>query len=145
MNGQRRNVSFLHQLSITDGNIRIITKEYPILGEQSVMASRFAIATKIVEGDAAYKQVSDALMALRSDVTEASLSAVSSAYGLNSDAIFAEMQSDEIDDILAANRALGNRMQITGTPTFVFGGQMVRGYVNLGQMRQIVADERDDF
>ena len=133
------------ELVSTDGNIRIITKEYPILGEQSVMASRFAIATKIVEGDAAYKQVSDALMALRSDVTEASLSAVSSAYGLNSDAIFTEMQSDEIDEILAANRALGNRMQISGTPTFVFGGQMVRGYVNLGQMRQIVADERDDF
>jgi protein-disulfide isomerase len=35
-------------------------------------------------------------------------------------------------------------MQITGTPTFVFGDQMVRGYINLAQMRQIVEQERDD-
>ncbi len=132
------------ELVTTDGNIRIITKEYPILGEQSVLASRFAVATKLVAGDEAYKEVSDALMALRSDVSEASLTALASAYDLDTDAIFAEMDSPEVGDILAANRALGDRMQITGTPTFVFGDQMVRGYVPLAQMRQIVDQQRED-
>ena len=132
------------ELVASDGNIRIITKEFPILGEQSVLASQFAVATKIVAGDDAYKQVSDALIALRSDVTPASLSSLAQAFDLDTDAIFAEMESPAVQDVLANNRALGDRMQITGTPTFVFGDQMVRGYVDLNQMRQIVEQERAD-
>ena len=132
------------ELISSDGNIRIITKEFPILGEQSVLASQFAVATKIVAGDAAYKQVSDALMNLRSDVTPASLSSLASAFDLDTDAIFAEMESPAVQQVLANNRALGERMQISGTPTFVFGDQMVRGYVDLTQMRAIVEAERAD-
>lgn len=132
------------ELVESDGNIRIITKEFPILGEQSVLASQFAVATKIVSGDAAYKQVSDALMALRSDVTPAALGSLAAAFNLDADAIFAEMESPATQAVLANNRALGDRMSITGTPTFVFGDQMVRGYVALDQMRAIVEQERDD-
>jgi len=132
------------ELVSSDGNIRVITKEFPILGEQSLMASRFAVATKIVEGDAAYKQVSDALIALRSDVTPASLGSLASAFDLDGDAIFAEMESPAVQQVLSNNRALGDRMQISGTPTFVFGDEMVRGYVDLAQMRAIVAAERED-
>ena len=132
------------ELIETDGNIRIITKEFPILGEQSVIASQFAVATKIVAGDEAYKLISDALMNMRSDVTPASLSALASAFDLDGDAIMAEMDSPEVREVLASNRALGDRMQITGTPTFVFGDQLVRGYVDLAQMRKIIAEERED-
>lgn len=132
------------ELVATDGNIRIITKEFPILGEQSVMASQFAVATKIIAGDDAYKQVSDALIALRSDVTPASLSSLAQAFDLDADAIFAEMESPATQTVIANNRALGDRMQITGTPTFVFGDQMVRGYINLAQMRLIVDQQRED-
>lgn len=132
------------ELVTSDGNIRIITKEFPILGEQSVLASRFALATKRIEGDAAYKDSSDALVASRFDVSNASLTALAEAYDLDVEDIFEEMDSPEVCNILAANRALGERMQITGTPTFVFGDQMVRGYVNLAQMRQIIEAERAD-
>ena len=132
------------ELISSDGNIRIVTKEFPILGEQSVLASQFAVATKIDAGDAAYKQVSDALMNLRSDVTPASLSSLASAFDLDTDAIFAEMESPAVQQVLANNRALGERMQISGTPTFVFSDQMVRGYVDLTQMRAIVEAERAD-
>jgi protein-disulfide isomerase len=132
------------ELISSDGNIRIITKEFPILGEQSMLASQFAVATMTVAGDKAYKLISDALMLLQSDVTPASLSSLASAFDLNADEIFAEMQSDTTKTVLTNNRALGDRMQITGTPTFVFGDQLVRGYIDLTQMRQIVKQERDD-
>lgn len=132
------------ELVASDGNIRIITKEFPILGEQSTLASQFAVATQIVAGDDAYKQVSDALFALRSDITPASLGSLASAFDLDGDAIFAEMDSDAVQAVLSANRALGERMQITGTPTFVFGNEMVRGYVPLDGMRQIVESQREE-
>ena len=131
------------ELITSDGNIRIITKEFPILGEQSMLASQFAVATMTVAGNEAYKMVSDALIALQSDITPASLSSLASAFDLNTDAIFAEMQSDATKAVLINNRALGDRMQITGTPTFIFGDQLVRGYINLSQMRQIVEQKRD--
>ncbi len=134
----------VQELVSSDGNIRIITKEFPILGEQSLLASRFAVATKAVAGDEAYKQISDALMALRSDVTEASLGTLAEAFDLDADAIFSEMESDATRDVIAANRDLGDRMQITGTPTFVFGDQLIRGYVDLDQMREIVKAQRED-
>lgn len=132
------------ELVAADGNIRVITKEFPILGEQSLLASQFAVAIKLIEGDAVYKDISDALISLRSDVTQASLSSLASAYDLDADAIFAKMGSQEVGEILAANRALGDRMQISGTPTFVFGDRMVRGYVDLAAMRQIVEQERSE-
>ncbi len=53
-----------------DGNIRYIVKEYPILGDESVAASRFAIAVKNVEGEDAYKTVHDELITIRGTMNE---------------------------------------------------------------------------
>ncbi|WP_245831639.1 DsbA family protein [Salibaculum halophilum] len=131
-------------LIASDGEIRYIIKEFPILGDQSVLASRFALAVQTVAGDAAYKTVSDALMAQRADVTEASLTELANTLGLDTDAIMEKMSSDTVDSVLQSNRMLAQRMQITGTPTFVFEDQMVRGYAPLDAMKQIVEEVRAD-
>lgn len=131
------------ELVAADGNIRIITKEFPILGEQSVLASRFAIATRLALGGEAYEQVGDALMAMRSDVTELALARLAEDLGLDSAAIFAAMDDTLVQSTIDANYALGQRMGITGTPSFVFGDQLVQGYVPLENMQDIVAVLRD--
>lgn len=125
-----------------DGNIRLIVKEFPILGEGSVLASRFAIAVKRLAGDDAYEQVHDTLMLIRSDISQATLERVAEDAGLDMAEITREMSDPAIDAIIAENRALGQRLGINGTPSFVFGDQMVRGYVPLDAMEQIVAEER---
>ncbi|MBE0413055.1 DsbA family protein [Yoonia sp.] len=122
-----------------DGNIRYIIKEFPILGEQSVLASRFAIATQRIAGDATYKEVHNTLMEFNGDITAQALVRVADALGLDMDAITSEMNSDAVTTIIAENRALADAMQITGTPTFVFEDQLVRGYVPGAQMEQLVA------
>ena len=131
------------ELIESDGNIRFILKEFPILGEQSVRASRFALAVRAVEGDDAYARVNDALMAMRGEVTENSLGALAEDERLDADAVMAAMDDPEIDRIIAANLELGQTLGISGTPSFVFGDQMVRGYVPLDDMRRIVEEERD--
>lgn len=133
----------LEELVESDGNIRLIIKEFPILGEASMTSSRFAIAVKQVAGDAAYKQVHDALMALNGDVTAPALRRLAGTLGLDADAIVAQMDSDDVTQVIADTRALGQRLQISGTPTFVMGDQMLRGYAPLATMRQIVDDARD--
>lgn len=126
----------------TDGNIRLIVKEFPILGEQSLLASRFAVATKQVAGDDAYKQMSDALMELSSDVTMRSLRRLASTFELDADAIEAQMESEEVTNVLRETRALAQRLQISGTPTFVLGDELLRGFVPYDGMAEMVAEQR---
>lgn len=130
------------ELVASDGNIRIITKEFPILGEQSLMASQFALAVLRTGDGAAYKRVNDSLMMQREGITLDSLRALAEEEGLDAEALFADMESPEIEKIINDNRNLATQMQINGTPSFVFGDQMVRGYIPLEAMRQIVAEER---
>ncbi|MBD3677026.1 MAG: DsbA family protein [Rhodobacteraceae bacterium] len=127
------------ELLSSDGNIRFIVKEFPILGEASVLASRFAIAVKNVEGDEAYGEVHDRLMTLRAEISESSLKRLAEDMELDFEAIFAEMNSDEITAIIRANHELADKLNISGTPAFVMEDQMLRGYVPLADMRRIVA------
>ncbi|KUF11605.1 DsbA family protein [Pseudoponticoccus marisrubri] len=132
----------VEQLVEMDGNIRLIVKEFPILGEASVISSRFAVATHIVEGDEAYKAVHDALIALEGNPGKGQLRRVAQTLGLDAEAILAEMDSDEVTRRISETRALAQDMQINGTPSFVFGDRMVRGYAPLQTMMQIVEDQR---
>jgi len=130
------------ELVATDGNIRYILKEFPILGEQSVLASRFALATRLVAGDDAYKALHDAMMTMPGDFNELALELLAEELGLDADAITARMQDDAVTDVIRANHALARQLEINGTPSFVFGSEMLRGYLPLDGMRQIVAELR---
>lgn len=130
------------QLIAGDGNLRLVMKEFPILGEDSVISSRFAISTLQLFGADAYKVVHDALIAHKGPVDEGALDAIAAAAGLDGAAIRARMASDEVSEVINANRALAERMQINGTPTFVIHETMVRGYVPLDAMTQIIAQQR---
>ncbi|WP_299626876.1 DsbA family protein [uncultured Tateyamaria sp.] len=126
----------------SDGNIRLIVKEFPILGEQSLLASRFAIATKQVAGGEAYKNVADALMTLDGNVSMRSLRRMASTFGLDTDAIEARMDNPEVTEEIAQTRALAQRLQITGTPTFVLEDELLRGFLPYDQMRALVDEKR---
>jgi protein-disulfide isomerase len=128
-----------------DGDIRYVVKEFPILGEQSVLASRFAIATRIAHGDEAYGEINDALMTMRGDMTEASLAARAQEIGLDPEPILAAMDDPLVDQTISYNHELAQRLSISGTPTFVFGDQLVRGYVPLDAMLEIVETVREDM
>jgi protein-disulfide isomerase len=91
-----------------DGNIRYVVKEFPILGEQSVLASQFAIATRIVNGDDAYAQMNDALITMRGDVNEASLAATANELGLDPAPILDAMDDPLVAQTIAYNRDLAS-------------------------------------
>jgi len=126
-----------------DGDIRYIVKEFPILGEQSVLASRFAVAVLLEAGNAAYEEVHDTFYTgFRGEVTAASLERLAKDVGLDAGAVLARMDTDEVTDILRANQELGRTLGISGTPTFVIGDQLIRGYVPFDAMTQIVEEVR---
>lgn len=123
----------------SDGDIRIIVKEYPILGAESELASRYAIATKLVVGDEAYAAVHDALMEWDGAINGGALNRIAREAGISDHhAILAEMESETVSGIIAANRALAQALLIQGTPSFIMEDNFVRGYVPLDQMQSIV-------
>ena len=126
----------------TDGNIRFVVKEFPILGEDSVRAARFAIATRQVAGADAYEKAHDGLIRLQGPVNDAALNRLARDLQLDGPAILAAMDDEAVTAELKANHALAQKLSINGTPTFVVADQMLRGYVPLPDMKQIVADAR---
>ncbi len=130
-------------LLAADDDIRYVVKEFPILGEQSTLASRFALATLNVAGHEAYKQVHDGFYAgFRGDVTPETLLSFADSLGLDGAAIMAAMDAPEVSKIIDENHLLAQRLMISGTPTFVLGDQMLRGYVPLDALQQIVEEVR---
>lgn len=126
----------------SDGNIRLIVKELPILGDASVLASRFAVATKQIAGDDSYKAINDALMSFNGDITMPALRRLADTFGLDADAVEARMDSDEVTQEIAQTRALAQRLNISGTPTFVMHDEMLRGYLPYDQMLALVNEKR---
>lgn len=139
----RRAFPEVEELVNADGNIRLVVKEFPILGPQSELSARFALSVQAHYGDEIYKDVHDALMQLQTDATPETLAQLARGFGLDAAQIETGMESPDIDRIIASNRLQADNLRITGTPTFIIGGQMVRGYVQLEQMEQIVAEERE--
>ncbi|MDR7126576.1 DsbA family protein [Pseudotabrizicola sp. 4114] len=131
------------ELVESDGNIRLVLKEFPILGEQSLLSSQFAIAVRQLHGDDAYKAAHDALITLRGDANAETFARLATDLGHDPAAIAERMKSPEVQAIIDTNHALGTMMEINGTPTFVIDETMVRGYVPLEGMRQIVAGQRE--
>lgn len=134
----------VEELVKSDGNIRFVLKELPILGEESLLSSQFAISVRLLHGDDAYKAAHDALISLRGEANTESLSRLAQELGHDPAAVVAKMGSDEVKAIITANHELATLMEINGTPTFVIDQTMLRGYVPLDGMRQIVEGQRNE-
>ncbi len=132
-------------LQLIKGNpdIRFILKEYPILGAESVLASRAALSVLVNDGNDIYEKYHDALMRENGPLTELSLPMIAESVGADSAKMMETMNTPLITQMIQTNRTLGQHMQISGTPTFVIGAQMLRGYVPLAGMQQIVDETRD--
>lgn len=127
-----------------DGDIRLILKEFPILGPDSEASSRFAIAVKQVAGDEAYIKAHDALMALRAPATPEALEGVAKEIGVDAAAVKAAMGSEDVTKVIAANHDLGQRMRIQGTPTFIVGDELLRGVPPQGLAAVVDAVRKGD-
>lgn len=127
----------------SDGNIRYVVKEFPILGDESVVASRFAIAALKVAGPEAYQKINAGFYeTFRGDVTPETLSTFAVSLGLEAAPILAAMSDPDIDKIIGSNHLLAASLDISGTPTFVLGNKLLRGYVPDEELQAMLTEAR---
>ena len=138
----RKAAELVRELIAKDDNIRFVVKEFPILGEASLVSSKFAIAVKNIGGPEKYKVAHDILLALTAEPTEIYLRRIAKELELNPEELFEAMQSDLVAQEIDQTRELAQKLQISGTPTFILGDQFLRGFVPLEILSKAIQAER---
>lgn len=122
-----------------DGNIRVIYKEFPILGPVSTYASRAALASRKQGKYIAYH---DALMGYEGNLTPGKVLDLAEKVGLDVDKLKKDMGSKEVSDIIERNHAIAREMGIRGTPAFILGNELIPGAVNADSLKQKITAAR---
>jgi protein-disulfide isomerase len=129
----------LKELIATDPGIRLVMKEYPILGEDSVTAAKAALAAA---KQGRYREMHEVLMAYRGQFTQPALEALAAEAQVDAQRMFSDMQAPEIRDQISKTLLQGRGLGFRGTPGFIFGRIPVPGAISLGDMRTLVAEAR---
>jgi protein-disulfide isomerase len=134
----RRVVSSMRALLDEDRGLRVVFKEMPVLGPDSVSAARAALASRKQNG---YLPFHFALMAA-DDLSPAGIRATAQSVGLDPDRLEADMAAPEVSAAIEANYALANKLGIEGTPAFVIGDQLIPGAVDKARLEQLIDEAR---
>ena len=131
----------LRQVVFDDGKIRLVWKDWPILGPMSVTASRMALASRYQDK---FIQAHDALISINSKLTEARIREALSGAGVDIDRLNRDLASraDAIDTTLRRNNDQALAFEFRGTPSFIVGKFRVPGVLTMAQFGQAIADAR---
>jgi protein-disulfide isomerase len=129
----------LEALLREDRQLRIIYKELPILGKDSVYATRVALAAR---KQAKYEAFHAAMMAAKGQIDEKVVVQVAASAGLDMEQVKTDMKSAEVDDIIQRNLDLAQALDIRGTPAFIIGSEMVPGAIDIATMKKKIAAAR---
>jgi protein-disulfide isomerase len=122
-----------------DRQLRFVYKEMPVLGPVSVVAARVALAAR---NQGKYEAFHKAMMNTKGQIDEAAVYKVAGSVGLDMDRLKREMNSPEVQQAIKANLDLAEALEIRGTPGFIIGEEIVPGAVDLGTLKQLIADAR---
>jgi len=129
------------QLQQDDPNVRVVYKDYPILGEASELASRAALASKVQGKHLAFHE---ALLASKQELTQESILNIAAEVGLDTEQLSKDMQAPTIQAIIERNRELARELGINGTPGFIVGTELAPGALDLEDLKNLIRQVRQE-
>jgi protein-disulfide isomerase len=131
----------LRQVVQDDGKVRLVLKDWPILGPVSVIAARMALASKYQDK---YIQAQEALIGVASKLTGPRIRELLAGAGIDVDRVDRDLVTNAkaIDAILARNNDQATAFGFRGTPSFIVGKFRVPGVLTMAQFDQVIADAR---
>ena len=121
-------------------DVRLVLKDLPILGPNSLLASRALLAA---QRQGKYAELHDALLKLKEEPTEPVLKREAEKLGLDWARLRREMDDPAIGRRLEANTKLAAALRIEGTPALIIGDTLVPGAVDLATLEKLVAEARE--
>ena len=135
----KRMLEPMMNLAREDRGVRIVMKELPILGPESVLAARASLAAG---RQGKYEAFHLALMQIRGRLSEPAILQTALELGLNAEQLRADMDDPAAMAQIQRNRELAEALSIRGTPAFVIGGTLVPGAISAERLRTLVAEAR---
>jgi protein-disulfide isomerase len=131
----------LRQVVQDDSKVRLVLKDWPILGPVSVVAARVVLACKY---QGKYDKAHDAMIGVSSKLTEPRVYELIAGAGVDVDRAKQDLAANAkaIDGMLARNNATAEGLGFNGTPSFIVGKFRVPGVLTMDQFAQVIADAR---
>ncbi len=124
------------ELLRSDTRLRVVLKDFPVLGQGSVEAAQVAVALKMQFTAPKYLEFHQKLLGGRGQANGARAMEVAREVGADMTRLQRDMQSPQVRDTLAENMRLAELLRINGTPTYVVGDEVVVGAVGLEKLRE---------
>ncbi|GGA53831.1 DSBA oxidoreductase [Nitratireductor aestuarii] len=137
----KRAISDMDNLVKQDPNLRFVLKEFPILSEDSHKAATVSMAVHMIAPDK-YAEFHRTLLGAQERATEESAVKVALNLGIDETALRNKMQDPTINDRFRSTYALAEQLQITGTPGYVVGQEIVSGAMGEQVLREKIAAAR---
>ncbi|NNF01030.1 MAG: DsbA family protein [Pyrinomonadaceae bacterium] len=131
----------LAELIENDPQLRIVYKEYPIMGQASQVAAQAAMAST---KQGKYAQFHDALMKAET-IDEDSVKTISEGLGINYATLKKDMGDPELNAAILRNLNLANSLGIGGTPSYIVGNQIIPGAIDTVSLTRLIAFERSQY
>jgi protein-disulfide isomerase len=131
----------LQQVVHDDGKVRMVWKDWPILGPTSIVAARMALASKYQDK---YLKAHEALIGVSSKLTEPRIRELLAGAGIDVDRATRDLAANAkaIDAIIARNNDQATAFGFKGTPSFIVGKFRVPGILTMAEFEQVIADAR---
>lgn len=127
------------QLQKDEPGVRVVYKDFPILGEASVFAARAALAA---QGQGKHQAFHEAMLASENELTKEEVFVIAERVGLDGKKLEADMDAPEWQRALDRNSDLARQLGISGTPGFVVGSELHAGALDLTSLKGLVARAR---
>ena len=138
----KRALADVRTLVKSDPKLKLVIKDFPVLGPDSVEASRVALAVKNqIQGEKLF-DYHVRLMESRGRVNGERAMAVAKEMGVDMARLQKDIESPEVRTALQENMALGDKLSLTGTPAFIVGETVIPGAVGLDPLKQLVDNVR---
>ena len=138
----RRAVKDIQSLVQHDANVKVILRDFPILGAASVEASRVALAVKQQLDDKKMFEFHLKLMEIQGKIDAVTVKDVAKSMKIDMARLEADMNKPEIQQILKEATSIGDALSLEGTPAFLVGGEVIPGAVGLEPLKSIVSNIR---
>ena len=129
----------LEKVKKLDPKLRVVYKEFPILGPDSMKGAQAALAAR---EQGRYLEFHETLMRVKGNLNDETIMAVARSVGLDTDRLRKDMQSPMILNAIGNTRKLAGALGITGTPAVIVGDEIVRGAVPLEKLAAMLAAAR---
>jgi protein-disulfide isomerase len=135
----RQVTPIMAEAETADPKLRVVYKEFPILGPNSTFSAKAALAVHL---QGKYVAFHKEMMLDRGVANEAKVLRIAAKIGVDAERMKSDMNDPAIAAMIERNLALAQALRINGTPGFIIGDQIVRGAVDLKTLRALIQEAR---